>query len=384
MQRVCLFARGRSFALSRKPSVSVVMSVYNGGPFVRRSVESILSQTFTDFEFIVVDDGSTDTSSEILASCGDPRVRLLRNTTNIGLTRSLNVGLRAAQGEFVARQDADDVSLPERLASQVAAFGSDRLAALIGTQARHVNVDGRPFDTREWRKCASPLAIEWQCMFENPFVHTSVMFRRDLVVDQLGGYDESFRTNQDFELWSRIVRGNYLTRNLQAECVLFRSRSGSLSSTVDEAAIQRVRGVFIENRAHSLEERPLHDRGLDILQAATNPRLRTPVRDLRPFTESLVRMHERFVALHPAAKDEAEIRVHCATLLSRVIRLVAPDAPTGICHALAATREYDSGVFRRAIAPAALRLLAGPVLRQRRRDARNRNVAPLSTGGRRE
>ena len=98
-----------------RPKVSVLMSVYNGERYLREAVESILNQTFTDFEFIIIDDGSTDSSRAILASFDDPRIVLLQNETNIGLTRSLNEGLSLARGKYIARQDADDASLLERL-----------------------------------------------------------------------------------------------------------------------------------------------------------------------------------------------------------------------------------------------------------------------------
>lgn len=104
------------------PCISVVMSVYNGELYLENAIESILEQTFTDFEFIIVDDNSTDGSWAVLTRFSDPRVRLVRNKENIGLTRSLNKGLRLAQGIYITRMDADDISLPERFERQTAFF----------------------------------------------------------------------------------------------------------------------------------------------------------------------------------------------------------------------------------------------------------------------
>ncbi len=102
------------------PEISVVMAVFNHERFVVQAVESVLNQSITDFEFIIVDDGSSDGTSTILDTCHDPRIVRLRNESNIGLTRSLNRGLQAVRGSFIARQDADDISLPDRLERQVA------------------------------------------------------------------------------------------------------------------------------------------------------------------------------------------------------------------------------------------------------------------------
>jgi len=122
-----------------KPTVSVLMPVFNGEQFLRPAMNSILNQTFTDFEFIIVDDGSTDHSREILNSYTDSRVRLICNESNIGLTDSLNRGLEAASGNYIARMDQDDISLPERLAKQVAFMDSHPEVGVCGTWAKDID-----------------------------------------------------------------------------------------------------------------------------------------------------------------------------------------------------------------------------------------------------
>lgn len=345
------------------PRVTVLMSVHDGAPFVGRAVESILHQTFSDFELLVVNDGSRDMTPQILESYRDPRIRILDNANNVGLTRSLNIGLRAARGKLIARQDADDVSFPERLARQVDAFDEFPEAVLIGAQAYEIDARGRHFDTLEWRKCISPIAIKWQIMFENPFVHTSVMFSRDVVLEEFRGYDESFRSNQDFELWSRMVR-RHSSRNLKEALVALRSRTKSISRSYDIAAIRRVRAVFLENRAHILQRAIEQDEGLDIVVAAFFPRTCAAVRDLRPLMKPLHEMIARFDSLHVAASGDPEIRIYRATLLSRIARMTAPDAPAGLWETLKTAREFDTDVFRRAVGAVVVRLLAGKLVRR--------------------
>src|SRR5688572_25577736 len=124
------------------PPVTVLMSVHNGMPFLKEAVESILHQTFGGFEFVIVDDASTDETPEYLKSIADRRVRVLTLPENIGLTAALNHGLREARGEFIARQDADDTSDPRRLEKQVAYLRANSTYAVVGSQARLVDDRG--------------------------------------------------------------------------------------------------------------------------------------------------------------------------------------------------------------------------------------------------
>src|SRR4051794_29608800 len=120
------------------PKVTVLLAVYNGERYLREAIDSILGQTFQDFEFLIINDGSTDSTREIILSYHDPRIRLVDNEDNIGQTRSLNRGLALAAGQFVARQDADDISEPERLASQVAFLEIHPEVVLLGTWYRKI------------------------------------------------------------------------------------------------------------------------------------------------------------------------------------------------------------------------------------------------------
>jgi glycosyltransferase involved in cell wall biosynthesis len=185
------------------PKVTVLMAVYNGLPHLREAVESIVRQTFSDFELVVVDDGSTDGSGEALAGLADNRIRLLVNEQNQGLTRSLNRGLQAARGEYVARLDADDICAPERLARQVAYLDSNPATALVGSVCRQINEAGEPFGEIT-QTPTSPTAIYYGLRFNNVLAHSSVMFRREPVAE-LGGYDEQFQQAQDYDLWSRLA-----------------------------------------------------------------------------------------------------------------------------------------------------------------------------------
>lgn len=218
------------------PRISVVMAVHNGARYLRESVESVLAQTWRDFEFIIVDDGSTDATPAILNEYEerDGRVRVIHNPENIGQTRSLNRGLAVARGEFVARQDADDLSLPERLARQVAFLDAPGHGdvAVLGTVWELIDADGAPISTS--RSPLSDTAIRWHSLFNNPFCHTSAMFRRSLLeTSGERGYDEGLRYCQDYDLWARLLRHGR-GANLPDALVRFRYHAASISAVKRE------------------------------------------------------------------------------------------------------------------------------------------------------
>ncbi len=208
-----------------KPRVSVVMSVYNGERYLREAVESILGQTFTDFEFIIIDDGSTDSSWHILNSFDDPRLRFVRNEANIGLTHSLNKGLALARGEYIARMDADDISLPERLAKQVQFLDAHPFVGVLGTAVRTIDSLGKP--GREHATLVEPNIIRWTLCLRNCLAHSSVVMRRDLV-RRVGAYDTSAVYAQDYDLWTRLAQVTCLA-NLPEPLIYLRIHDTSVS-----------------------------------------------------------------------------------------------------------------------------------------------------------
>ena len=207
------------------PKVSVVMSVYNGAEHLREAVESILNQTFTDFEFIIVDDGSADSTWDILKSYEDPRIVLARNRENIGLTKSLNEGLGMMKGDYIARQDADDVSLPERLGEQVAVLDDEQGVGLVCSSFVEMNHEGQEVGTvilpAKDHEIMDYL-LRWNCL-----CHGAVMFRRECVA-RIGVYRDEFQFAQDYDLWLRIAE-RYKVANLSRPLYKRRISPGIIS-----------------------------------------------------------------------------------------------------------------------------------------------------------
>jgi glycosyltransferase involved in cell wall biosynthesis len=187
--------------MSGPPKVTVLMPVYNGEKFLREAVRSILDQSFRDFEFLIVDDGSTDHSAEIVGGYHDPRIRLVRNSGNLGIVAALNRGIDQARGEYIARMDCDDISMPDRLEKQVAFMERHPEVGVCGAWARVVDVRGRVVSIRRSPKGKAAQRLCWR---PTPFIHPTCILRSALLKEH--GYRPGFPHAEDYELWLRLCR----------------------------------------------------------------------------------------------------------------------------------------------------------------------------------
>ncbi len=220
------------------PKVSVIMSVYNCEKYIKESIDSILSQNFSDFEFIIINDGSTDRSKEILESYKDERIRLFNNQ-NKGLTKSLNEAIGYSRGEYIARMDADDISLPKRFEKQINFLESNLDYVMCGTWAEFIDEEG--VYLRDYERPVTDSEIKKEILFHNPFIHPSMMIRKS-VFSTVGNYKVSFKHIEDYELWSRIVF-KYKTANIPEK--LFKYRIHKKQITNKNNLIMRIRGIFV-------------------------------------------------------------------------------------------------------------------------------------------
>lgn len=187
------------------PSVAVLMAVYNDERFVRRAVESILAQSLAEFRFLVIDDGSTDASGDILAACGDARLEVVHQA-NAGLAAALNRGigiLRQRGVALIARQDGDDASAPDRLARQVDFLAAHPEVAACGANAHYIDAHGEIIGTSVVPQ--SPYLVRWELRHNlRGMIHSATTFRTDALV-AVGGYREHFRHGEDFDLFVRLA-----------------------------------------------------------------------------------------------------------------------------------------------------------------------------------
>ena len=229
--------------------LTIVLPVYNGDLYLSEAITSVLTQTFHDFELIIINDGSTDGSAETIKKINDSRVIYIYQT-NQGLAATLNTGIILSKGKFIARLDQDDLMLQSRLAKQVEYLELHPDCAMVGTWSE-IWVGDKP-TSRGHRHPASCDALRLELLFDNPFVHSSVMIRADVLRD-VGGYsvDKSRQPPEDYELWSRIAR-NYQVANITEMLTVYREVKGSMSRIENSPFLPNVIQISAENLANIL------------------------------------------------------------------------------------------------------------------------------------
>src|SRR3989440_8693728 len=259
--------------------------------FLREALESVLRQTLDDFELLVVDDGSTDDTPEVLASVRDGRLRVLRQEHE-GLVAALNRGADEARAPYLARMDADDVSLPQRLERQTALLAADESVGIVGCGVETIDEAGRM--TSSWLLPSDDRTLRRRLLLRNPFTHGSVVVRRD-AFDRAGAYRDDYGANEDYDLWRRIARE---WRLAAASEVLYRYREHGFAVTKIDArsridARERLRDELWREtalvRGTGIERDPVEARAL-VREAIRRRRYGMAVRSLpgalRPATSA--------------------------------------------------------------------------------------------------
>lgn len=313
--------RAERIAVRSAPRVAVLISTYNDERFLAAAIDSVLDQTYSDFEIVVVNDASTDRSGEIAAGYRDRRVRVIENSENLGTGPSLNRGLAVIRSEYVAKLDADDICFPQRLAMQVAFLDAHPEVAAVGAQAIVIDAKGRRvrrleswFETTEW-------GLRWRRIFQNPLIHSAAMFRRAIVWDVLGGYDDRYRFGEDFDLWDRLGR-RYPIRNLPERLVGRRFYPGSLSTAdnparagYQERKIPRIQA----NMREGLQWDDVPERWAKLWVEIGDHSIPRTADDVRELVDCIERCASRFAELYPEGAAESEVVANQAALLARAL-----------------------------------------------------------------
>ena len=208
------------------PLVTVLMPVFNGGDYLKLSIESILAQTYEDFEFLIINDCSTDDSMETIQSFKDQRIVVHTNTVNMGQTKSLNVGLKLAKGKYIVVNDADDLSLPRRIEKQLDFITKHTEYVVVGTSSYIMDSSGKI--KRTFIKPTDSHEILLWILSDTPLIHGSVIMDKDIILAQ-GGYNEDFKICQDYELWSSLIRKGVRIANIPDILVIIRQYMDSIS-----------------------------------------------------------------------------------------------------------------------------------------------------------
>jgi hypothetical protein len=209
-----------------KPLVSVVMSVYNEEDYLKETIDSILSQTLADFEFIIINDGSEDKTQNILNEYKkiDCRIKLISNRKNLGIAKSTNIGIENVEGKYIAIMDAGDLSHRQRLEKQTKYLETRDEVYILGTQGRWIDGEGKAIGI--WKM---PVSVDGKALYETGgAIHPSIMARRALF-DVIGLYDETLMMSQEFDLYMRSLKKGLRMANLEDELICVRERNNGMT-----------------------------------------------------------------------------------------------------------------------------------------------------------
>ena len=236
------------------PKVSVLMPVYNAGQYLAQAIDSILSQTFKDWELILINDGSTDNSDAIIGRYDDERIYYLKNETNLGLIKTLNKGIDYCHGEYIARMDADDISHPDRFRQQVRFLDKHPAYAICGTDA--IVIDNAGNRIGKIRNLTDNDYLQVNLLFSPPFIHPSVMIRSEIL--HHNRYDERYKHVEDYELWTRIAKLGKVA-NISKDLLKYRWHDSNVS-VVNNEVQEELKDKVIVNQLEAIGIQPTKEK----------------------------------------------------------------------------------------------------------------------------
>jgi glycosyltransferase involved in cell wall biosynthesis len=226
----------------KTPKITVIMPVYNGSRYIQRAIESILLQSFQDFEFIIIDDGSIDESVAIVKEYDDSRIHLIQNKSNLGISHSLNIGIQHSSSELIARMDCDDISMPERLQLQWQYMNQHQQIAICGTRTKIIDDNGNILAIKNSKLCDQTIKV---ALFygETSIAHPTVIMRRQFLKRYNLKYNLQYQYAEDYDLWCRC---SFLTKlnNLAEPLVYYRDHYKSVSYIYNNLQRKTARAIL--------------------------------------------------------------------------------------------------------------------------------------------
>ncbi len=308
--------------------ISIIMPVHNGENYLRPAMESIFGQTLSNFEFIIINDGSTDNTEKVINSYKDRRVILLNNKERIGVSKSLNRAVEISRGEYIARMDADDISLPKRLEKQFIFLENHKEIGVLGSNAYLINSEGK--EIGKYIRPDSLVLIKWTALFSNPMIHPSIMARTLILKENK--YDERLKNGQDYELWSRLIfTKNISFVNLNEPLLKYRIHTESVTQT---AILENNKKGSLQISANNLNYLKLipEEKKSGYLQIISGPKL--TIKNIYYLFKIINKLQEKFIEKENLPPNEINsikknnykryfsiIKIYCKQKIKKIIEL---------------------------------------------------------------
>lgn len=222
------------------PSLSVIIPVYNAQMFIAEAIQSILNQSFNDFELIIIDDGSTDNSRQIIQSFNDKRINYFKNDANKGIVYTRNRGISESKGEFIGMLDADDVAAPDKFKIQIDFLKKNKEFGMVGSWVKFIDENGNKLNGK-WKLPASPETIPSWFLFKNYFLQSAVLYRKNCFNNL--SFTKGFDILEDYLIWYQILK-KFKARNLPKYLINYRIHKGGVTKKHDDERRDKEKKVF--------------------------------------------------------------------------------------------------------------------------------------------
>lgn len=296
--------------MTDRPQISVIMPVYNAEPFLKQAIDSVLTQTYRAFEFIIINDGSIDQTTRIIQSYQDKRIIFFDDTLNFGLAKRLNQGINLSRGQYIARMDGDDICFPERLEKQLAFLKEHPDVGVVGSNA--IIINEKEEKIKEFKRPEGHELIQWGLFFGCPMIHPSVMFRRP-EKDEWLKYNENSINIEDYDLWAKLIE-KMRFYNIQEPLLFYRRHLNSVSFARQESQLAnslRINQKIVEEFL-----------GLNVSPEAImvlKRKFERPDEDLKEGAAVLGKLYRRFIRRYPM--EDAMRNIIRADIASRLYRM---------------------------------------------------------------
>ncbi|SFD00614.1 glycosyltransferase family 2 protein [Flavobacterium phragmitis] len=228
---------------NNNPIVSVLMPVYNGEKYLKEAIDSVLKQTYNDFEFIIINDGSSDQTETIILSYNDSRIKYVKNKINLGLIKTLNCGIELARGKYIARMDADDIAMLDRFEKQINKFISHSEIQMVNCKCLLLNEKGDKYRKNRTNITVNYQAIKYISIFESMIVHPGIMIETSIMKQFKYRDEPNTAYVEDFELWNRLFANNIRCYTIEEPLIFYRINSESITNTKGHEQKERIKRI---------------------------------------------------------------------------------------------------------------------------------------------